>query len=94
MVFEFEYFWAILLLFVMERICCLQEQFDKDFCNLPDPERSIESLSIDMEDFANKEYAFMLPIKFTEHVGCIYYAIYMWFSLGIALLSYSLIFLK
>lgn len=55
MVFEFEYFWAILLLFIMERICCLQEQFDKDFTILPDPQRSDESLTTDMEDFANRE---------------------------------------
>ena len=55
MVFEFEYFWAILLLFIMERICCLQEQFDKDFSILPDPQRSDESLSSNMEDFANRE---------------------------------------
>lgn len=55
MVFEFEYFWAILLLFIMERICCLQEQFDKDFSTLPDPERSSESLTVDMDDFANRE---------------------------------------
>lgn len=55
MVFEFEYFWAILLLFIMERICCLQELFDKDFANLPDPERSSDSLSINMEDFSYRE---------------------------------------
>lgn len=55
MVFEFEYFWAILLLFIMERICCLQEQFDKDFSILPDPQRSNESLNSNMEDFANRE---------------------------------------
>lgn len=55
MVFEFEYFWAILLLFIMERICCLQEQFDKDYCILPENQRSNESIDIDMEDFANRE---------------------------------------
>lgn len=55
MVFEFEYFWAILLLFVMERICCLQDQFDKDFSLLPDPQRSNQSLEVEMEDFANVE---------------------------------------
>lgn len=55
MVFEFEYFWAILLLFIMERICCLQEQFDKDFTILPDPRRSTESINSDLEDFSNRE---------------------------------------
>lgn len=55
MVFEFEYFWAILLLFIMERICCLQEQFDKDFSNLPDPQSSHESIDSTIEGFANRE---------------------------------------
>lgn len=55
MVFEFEYFWAILLLFIMERICCLQEQFDKDITLLPEPHRSSESLDVDMLDFPNRE---------------------------------------
>lgn len=55
MVFEFEYFWAILLLFIMERICSLQEQFDKDISILPDPEHSNESLNVDIEGFANRE---------------------------------------
>lgn len=55
MVFEFEYFWAILLLFVMERICCLQEQFDSDFVKLPDPLSSNESLAIDIDEFTNRE---------------------------------------
>lgn len=55
MVFELEYFWAILLLFVMERICCLQEQFDKDFVTLPDPQYSTESFNEDIDEFSNKE---------------------------------------
>lgn len=55
MVFEFEYFWAILLLFIMERICCLQEQFDKDFSILPDTQRSNDSLQSHIEDFFNRE---------------------------------------
>lgn len=55
MVFEFEYFWAILLLFIMERICCLQEQFDKDFTLLPDAQRSNESLNSNIDEFANRE---------------------------------------
>lgn len=55
MVLEFEYFWAILLLFIMERICCLQEQFDKDFALLPDPQSINESIDNDIEDFANRE---------------------------------------
>lgn len=55
MVFEFEYFWAILLLFVMERICCLQEQFDKDYMLLPDPPTSSMSIISDIDGFANRE---------------------------------------
>jgi hypothetical protein len=55
MAFEFEYFWAILLLFIMERICCLQEQYDRDFTKLPDPERSQESLDTDLEEFSSRE---------------------------------------
>lgn len=58
MVFEFEYFWAILLLFIMERICCLQEQFDKDFSLLPDPQQSNASLHSNIEDFSNREYVY------------------------------------
>lgn len=55
MMFEFEYFWAILLLFIMERICCLQEQFDKDFSILPDAQRSNDSLQSNIDDFFNRE---------------------------------------
>lgn len=55
MAFEFEYFWAILLLFIMERICCLQEQFDKDFACLPNSQSSSESLDADLEDDSNRE---------------------------------------
>ncbi|KAL0849972.1 hypothetical protein ABMA28_011891 [Loxostege sticticalis] len=39
----------------MERICCLQEQFDRDFTKLPDPERSSESLNSDLEEFSNRD---------------------------------------
>lgn len=55
MLFEFEYFWAILLLFIMERICCLQEQFDKDLIDLPDPHRSNESFETNIDELANRE---------------------------------------
>lgn len=55
MVFEFEYFWAILLLFIMERICCLQEQFDKDISGLPDSQHSNESFTRDIEEFSYRE---------------------------------------
>lgn len=55
MLFEFEYFWAILLLFIMERICCLQEQFDKDLIDLPDPRRSNESFETNIDELANRE---------------------------------------
>lgn len=54
-VFEFEYFWVILLVFILERICCLHEQIDKDFCILPDPRVSNESLSSNNDDFVNRE---------------------------------------
>ncbi|CAG4922177.1 unnamed protein product [Colias eurytheme] len=39
----------------MERICCLQEQFDKDFSLLPDAQRSLDSLVSNIEDFANRD---------------------------------------
>lgn len=55
MFFEFEYFWAILLLFIMERICSLQEQFDKDLALLPDAQTSTQSFDDDMEDFSSRE---------------------------------------
>lgn len=55
MVSEFEYFWAIVLLFIMERICCLQEQFDKDLLILPDPQRSNVSLNSDIQEISNTE---------------------------------------
>lgn len=55
MVSEFEYFWAIVLLFIMERICCLQEQFDKDLLTLPDTQRSNVSLNSDIPEFSNTE---------------------------------------
>lgn len=53
--FEFEYFWAILLLFIMERICCLQEQFDKDFSILPDPQRSNISIDSSVNSYDDRE---------------------------------------
>lgn len=55
MLFEFEYFWAILLLFIMERICCLQQQFDQDLNKLPDSQQSTESFNSNFEEITNQE---------------------------------------
>ncbi|KAJ8734921.1 hypothetical protein PYW08_014171 [Mythimna loreyi] len=38
------------------------EQFDKDFCILPDSQRSDQSIDINMEDFANRDFG--LKISF------------------------------
>lgn len=54
MFYEFEYFWAILLLFILERICYLQERFDYDISNLPDAV-SHASLITDIDDVHNRE---------------------------------------
>lgn len=50
-----EYVWAIFLLFVMERICYLQEQFDVDITSLPDTRNSSVLIVNDIEDFYNRE---------------------------------------
>lgn len=57
MVCGFEYFWAMLLLLVMERICCLQEQFDKDYIVLPEVPTSDNASddSINLEVFPDTE---------------------------------------
>ncbi|CAK1600036.1 unnamed protein product [Parnassius mnemosyne] len=44
----------------MERICCLQEQFDKDFSLLPDPPSSSMSLISDIDDYANRDCSLKL----------------------------------
>ncbi|CAB3231286.1 unnamed protein product [Arctia plantaginis] len=44
----------------MERICCLQEQFDKDFSNLPDPQSSHESIDSTIEGFSNRDFSLKL----------------------------------
>lgn len=68
MIIEFEYFWAILLLFILDRICCLHEQFDEEILTLPDPQRSTESLNTDIEDFYNKDPGLKLTFLRLSHL--------------------------
>ncbi|XP_061709510.1 uncharacterized protein LOC133519518 [Cydia pomonella] len=56
--FEYlDYFWAILLSFIMERICCLQEQFTRDYIVLPDPPTNDDDSyhSINLEEFSDRD---------------------------------------
>ncbi|XP_063394406.1 uncharacterized protein LOC134679431 [Cydia fagiglandana] len=56
--FEYlDYFWAILLSFIMERICCLQEQFTRDYTVLPDPPANDDESyhSINLEEFSDRD---------------------------------------
>ncbi|CAG9576030.1 unnamed protein product [Danaus chrysippus] len=44
----------------MERICCLQEQFDKDFSILPDPQRSNISIVSSVNSYDDRDFGLKL----------------------------------
>ncbi|CAH0722792.1 unnamed protein product, partial [Brenthis ino] len=73
-----------------ERICCLQEQFDKDFSILPERQSSNESLDSNIENYANRDFSLkqsFLRLYRLMHVTILFTFIYfcnicLWFLMA------------